>query len=254
MNEGDPLADSARADSWRLDASAPPGSEREAGPASGKRRQGIRPAPRSRPHSAAAPAPPPLVLASRSPRRAALLRMLGLDFDIVSADVDESLRPGEAPPIAAERLAQEKAGQGAARRPDALVVGCDTIVVFRGEVLGKPRDAAEAVDMLMRLQGDEHNVETGIAIVAPDGRLVSSVEGVRVRFRPFERRVAEEYVATGEPMDKAGAYGIQGFGATLVEMIDGDFFAVMGLPVARMMSLFRALGWRYNFRGFVPLD
>jgi septum formation protein len=180
--------------------------------------------------------------------------MLGLEFDVVSVDVDERLRPGEVPPLAAERLAREKARQGAAQRPDALVVGCDTIVVLRGEVLGKPRDEADAVAMLMRLQDEEHRVETGIAIAAPDGRLINSVEGVRVRFRRFERRVAEEYVATGEPMDKAGAYGIQGYGATLVEMIDGDFFAVMGLPVARMMSLFRALGWRYNFRGLVPLD
>jgi len=123
-------------------------------------------------------------------------------------------------------------------------------VVVDGEVLGKPANEAEAVRMLMRLEGREHRVETGIAIAAPDGRVESSVEGIRVRFRPFDRRTAEEYVATGEPLDKAGAYGIQGYGATLVEWIEGDFFAVMGLPIARMMSLFRALGWRYNFRGF----
>jgi septum formation protein len=180
--------------------------------------------------------------------------MLGLQFDVVPVDVDETFRTDEPPPLFAERLAREKAEAGHGRRPDALVIGCDTIVVLHGEVLGKPRDEAEAIDMLLRLQNEEHKVETGIAVAAPDGTSVSSVEGVRVRFRPFCREVAADYVATGEPMDKAGAYGIQGFGAALVEMIEGDYFAVMGLPIARLMSLLRALGWRYNFRGLVPLE
>jgi septum formation protein len=199
------------------------------------------------------PGVPPLVLASRSPRRAQLLTMLGLRFETVPAEVDESLRAGEPAPIAAERLAREKVLAVAEQRPDALIIGSDTLVVIDGEVLGKPRDEREAVEMLMRLQGCDHRVETGIAIRAPDGRIESSVEGVRVRFRPFDRRMAEEYVATGEPLDKAGAYGIQGFGSTLVEMIEGDFFAVMGLPIARMISLLKALGWRYNFRTLEPL-
>jgi septum formation protein len=132
-------------------------------------------------------------------------------------------------------------------------VGSDTVVVLDGELLGKPADGAAAVATLLRLQGREHRVETGIAVVAPDGRVESSVVGVRVRFRRFQRRTAEEYVATGEPLDKAGAYGIQGFGATIVEEIEGDYYAVMGLPVARMISLIRAMGWRYNFRGFEAL-
>ncbi|HEY8484104.1 MAG TPA: Maf family protein [Longimicrobiales bacterium] len=199
------------------------------------------------------PGVPPLVLASRSPRRAQLLTMLGLRFETVPAEVDESLRAGEPAPIAAERLAREKVLAVAEQRPDALIIGSDTLVVIDGEVLGKPRDEREAVEMLMRLQGCDHRVETGIAIRAPDGRIESSVEGVRVRFRVFDRRMAEEYVATGEPLDKAGAYGIQGFGATLVEMIEGDFYAVMGLPIARMISLLKALGWRYNFRTLEPL-
>lgn len=193
---------------------------------------------------------PPLVLASRSPRRAQLLEMLGLEFEVIPAEVDETAHPSAAPAEVAEHLAREKARAVARLRPDALVIGCDTLVVVDGETLGKPADEAEAVRMLMRLQGREHRVETGIAIAAPDGRLESSVEGIRVRFRPFDRQTAEEYVATGEPLDKAGAYGIQGYGATLVDWIEGDFFAVMGLPIARMISLFRALGWRYNFRGF----
>jgi septum formation protein len=197
---------------------------------------------------------PPLILASGSPRRAELLRMLGLSFEVVVPRVDESWREGEPAALYAERLAREKAEAVAAIRPDGLVIACDTIVVLDGEILGKPRDEADAVRMLMRLAGREHRVETGIAVVAPGGRIESSVEGARVRFRPFDRTTAEEYVATGEPLDKAGAYGIQGLGAALVDLIDGDFFAVVGLPVSRMISLLRALGWRYNFRGLEPLE
>jgi len=179
--------------------------------------------------------------------------MLSLDFTVQPAAVDEAVSGACRPAEFAERLARAKAAAVAAERPDALVIGCDTIVVVDGEVLGKPRDREDAVRMLLRLQGREHRVESGIAVAAPGGRLESSVEGVRVRFRPFDRRMAEDYVATGEPMDKAGGYGIQGLGSVLVDGIEGDFFAVMGLPIARMISLFRALGWRYNFRGFEPL-
>lgn len=196
---------------------------------------------------------PKLVLASQSPRRAQLLGMIGLEFEVVPAEVDETPRGDEPAALFAERLAREKALAVAAERPDALVIGSDTLVVIDGRILGKPRDEAEAVEMLLQLQGYEHRVETGIAVAGPGGRIESSVEGVRVRFRPFDRRTAEEYVATGEPMDKAGAYGIQGFGSTLVEMIEGDFFAVMGFPIARLISLLRAHGWRYNFRGLEPL-
>jgi len=197
---------------------------------------------------------PPLVLASGSPRRAQLLAMLGLTFEVIEPNIDETWREGEPPALHVERLAREKAQRVAALRPDALVIACDTIVVVDGELLGKPRDAAEAVEMLVRLRGREHRVETGIAIAAPGNRMESSVEGAVVRFRHFDRVTAEEYVATGEPLDKAGAYAIQGLGAALVDLIEGDFFAVMGLPVSRMISLLRALGWRYNFRGLEPLE
>ena len=192
---------------------------------------------------------PPLVLASQSPRRELLLKMLGLRFDIVPADVDETYRRGETAKAHAERLAREKARTVSERREDALVIGSDTVVVLERKVLGKPRDTDEAIDTLMRLQGRTHRVETGIAIATPDQLLLSAVETVRVLFRPFDRALAEEYVRTGEPMDKAGAYGIQGFGAALVERIEGDYFAVMGLPIARMLGLLRAAGWRYNFQG-----
>lgn len=204
--------------------------------------------------AATASSVPPLVLASGSPRRSHLLRMMGLHFDIVPADVDESRRGDEPPAIFAERLAREKALAVAADRPDSIVIGSDTLVAIDGAILGKPRDREEAVELLLRLQGHEHRVETGIAVVAPGGRIESSVEGVRVKIRPFDRRTAEEYVATGEPMDKAGAYGIQGFGAAIVDRIEGDYYAVMGLPIGRLFSLLRVLGWRYNFRGLEPLE
>lgn len=196
---------------------------------------------------------PPLVLASASPRRARLLEMLGLRFDTFPAEVDETLEADEPAAIAAERLAREKAEQVAARRPGALVVAGDTLVTIDDRILGKPATEEEAVEMLLALQDREHRVETGIAVAAPDGAVVASVDGAHVHFRPFDERAAREYVATGEPMDKAGAYGIQGYGATLVDLIEGDFYAVMGLPLARMVSLFHAVGWRYDFRGFEPL-
>jgi septum formation protein len=192
------------------------------------------------------PDAPPLVLASQSPRRAELIGRLGLAFDTLPADIDERLLPGETPPAHAERLAREKALAISARRPEALVVGSDTIVVLDGEVLGKPRDRAEALEMLTRLSGRENEVVTGIA-VAHGARVESGIERVRVRFRTLERAVWEEYVDTGEPMDKAGAYGIQGYGSAIIEAIDGDFYAVMGLPVVRMLTLMERHGWRYAF-------
>lgn len=199
-----------------------------------------------RKHSMNRPAVPPLVLASQSPRRAELIGRLGLEFETLPADIDESYLQGETPPEHAERLSREKAVKIAADRPEALVVGSDTIVVIDGDVLGKPRDREHAIEMLMRLSGREHEVCTGVA-VAHGGRVESGLERVRVRFRTLDRASCEEYVATGEPMDKAGAYGIQGFGSAIVDGIDGDYFAVMGLPVVRMLSLIERHGWRYAF-------
>jgi septum formation protein len=189
---------------------------------------------------------PILVLASQSPRRAELLQRLGLDFEIVPAEIDESYVDHEMPAVHAERLAREKAFAISHRRPDALVVGSDTIVVLGSDVLGKPRDGEDAVEMLERLSGREHQVFTGVA-VAHGGRVESDLERVTVRFRNVDRRACEEYVATGEPMDKAGAYGIQGFGSALVESIHGDYFAVMGLPVVCTLKLIQRFGWRYAF-------
>ncbi len=193
------------------------------------------------------------------------MELIGLAFDVEPADVDETYPPGEPPPDHARRLAVDKAQVVAGWRPGALVVGSDTVVVVDGELLGKPVDEAQALSMLMRLQGREHEVHTGIAVAAPalgraglsgDGpaiaRIVAGVETVRVKFRAFDEATAREYIATGEPMDKAGAYGIQGYVAAIVECIEGDYFAVMGLPIGRMLGLMRQLGWRYSFRGLEP--
>jgi septum formation protein len=193
------------------------------------------------------PERPPVVLASVSPRRRQLLEQLGLAFDVAPAEVDEAALPGEDAASHVERLALEKARVVAARRPDALVVAGDTVVVLDGEILTKPRDAASAVDMLLRLQGRTHRVETGVAVVTPDGRELADVVGADVRFRPFDRTFAAAYVATGEPMDKAGGYGIQGYGAVLVDRVEGDYFAVVGLPVARVVELLERAGWEYRF-------
>jgi septum formation protein len=190
---------------------------------------------------------PPLVLASASPRRRRLLEQLKLRFEVVPGDVDETVGPEETPVAHVRRLALEKARAVAAERPDALVLAGDTVVVLHDRVLGKPEDEADATAMLLRLQGALHRVETGVAIVAPDGRYAVDVVGADVRFRAFDRAMAEAYVATGEPMDKAGAYGIQGLGAVLVDSIRGDYFAVMGLPVARVVTMLNELGWDYRF-------
>lgn len=189
---------------------------------------------------------PRIVLASQSPRRAELLGRLGLEFEIRPAGVDETYIDHEMPADHAERLAREKAVAIAGSEPDALVIGSDTIVIIDSDVLGKPRDREEARSMLMRLSGREHEVYTAVAVVRGE-RIESALERVRVRFRRLDRTECEEYVATGEPMDKAGAYGIQGFGSALVESIEGDYFAVMGLPVVRTLELIRRHGWRYAF-------
>lgn len=177
--------------------------------------------------------------------------MLGIRFDAESADVDESYRAGEEPLVHAERLAREKAETVARRRPGALVVACDTVVVIDGDVLGKPRGAEDATAMLLRLAGREHRVASGVAVAGPSG-VHSAVECVRVWFRTFDEAIARAYVETGEPLDKAGAYGIQGYGATLVERIDGDFFAVMGLPIVRLVALLEMHGWTYDFGAAGP--
>lgn len=189
---------------------------------------------------------PRVILASGSPRRRELLALVGIPHEVEPADIDESYRDGEEAAAHAERLAREKGAVVAARNPDAVVISADTIVVTDGLVLGKPRDEADAARMLAMLAGQTHVVLTAVA-VRYRGEVRSGVESVRVTFRPLTRESIRAYIATGEPMDKAGAYGIQGFGATLVERIDGDYFAVMGLALARLIDLLDSVGARYDF-------
>ncbi|HZI27730.1 MAG TPA: Maf family protein [Gemmatimonadaceae bacterium] len=192
-----------------------------------------------------------IILASQSPRRRELLALIGIAHEVMPADLDESVLPNEAPTAHAERLAREKAEVIAHREPGAVVIGSDTIVVLDRDILGKPRDHDDAVAMLRRLSGRTHTVHTAVA-VARNGQLVSGVESVEVTFRPLSNEHIETYIATGEPMDKAGAYGIQGYGAVIVERVHGDYFAVMGLALGRLVGLLEQVGVRYQF-GSAPI-
>jgi septum formation protein len=187
-----------------------------------------------------------VVLASASPRRRQLLDLIGITHEVRPANIDETMRPRENPRRHAERLAREKATAIATRDPDLITIAADTIVVVNRKVLGKPRDTDDAARMLALLSGREHVVTTAVA-VSRGKKLRSAVEEVRVKFRRLRDDEIEAYIATGEPMDKAGAYGIQGYGATIVERIEGDYFAVMGLPIVRLIGLLRDVGVRYRF-------
>ena len=195
---------------------------------------------------------PRVILASASPRRRELLALIRIPHEVLPADVDESHRPGEVPAAYAERLAREKATVIARSAPAAVVVGADTIVVIDGEILGKPRDEPDAARMLALLSGRSHTVYTAVAI-ARGAAIESDIEVVSVTFRPLDRAEIAAYIATGEPMDKAGAYGIQGFGATIVERIDGDYFAVMGLALGRLVRVMQRVGVRYDFGRLVEV-
>jgi septum formation protein len=184
---------------------------------------------------------PRLVLASASPRRAEILRAVGWDFEVAPAGIDESLRAGETPVAYVERLAREKAGAAAGARLFGLALGADTVVVIDGEILGKPRDKGEARRMLASLRGRWHEVLTGVALVrAEDSRAVVAHERTRVRFAEMSDAEIEWYVATGEPADKAGAYAVQGRAALFVEVIEGDYWNVVGLPVRLLYELARS--------------
>ncbi|MDI6710546.1 MAG: Maf family protein [Thermoanaerobacterales bacterium] len=185
----------------------------------------------------------PLILASSSPRRRELLKGLGLDFTVFACDVDESIDAGGAPAPQVEALALRKARAVAGRLDCGLVIGADTVVVLGGRILGKPADAREAAAMLRDLEGASHEVYTGVAVVeAGSGRAVVDHERTVVRFRSLTEAEIAAYVATGEPLDKAGAYGIQGIGAFLVAGIEGCYTNVVGLPLGRLTELLRVFG------------
>jgi septum formation protein len=183
-----------------------------------------------------------LTLASSSPRRRQLLEMLGIPVKIIPPNIPEIRRTFETPVDYVERLAREKA----LSVPGDLVLGADTTVVVRDAVLEKPADQAEALRMLQQLQGRTHQVVTSVALIAGEA-VHQATDVTNVTFRRVDDDFLEAYVATGEPMDKAGAYGIQGYGAALVERIEGDFFSVMGLPVRLVLNLLREAGREYRF-------
>lgn len=189
----------------------------------------------------------PIVLASSSPRRGGILRMLGIPFTVVRPGIDET-GPFDDPERALRELALRKAEAAVGKgRP---ILAADTAVVVVGTVLGKPGSGAEAAEMLRRLSGRWHRVLTGVAVVdPPSGWSAAGVEETRVRFRDLDEREIRDYILSGEPFDKAGAYGIQGRASAMVDRIEGCYYNVVGLPVARSLSLLREAGYGYRYGG-----
>lgn len=179
-----------------------------------------------------------LILASASPRRRELLQTAGIAFTVRVSEAEEHIESGTAPQEAVMQLARQKAEAVAKAYPRELVLGADTVVVYDGAILGKPADEADAVRMLQMLSGKTHTVYTGVCLVQ-NGQAETFFEQTDVTFYPLTQEEIEQYVATGEPMDKAGAYGIQGRGCTLVQSICGDYFNVVGLPVAAVCRRLR---------------
>jgi septum formation protein len=194
---------------------------------------------------------PTLILASSSPRRRELLRALGLEFEVMVTDVDEALLRSESPVAAVERLARAKADAAAAAlgpRP-CLVLAADTLVAISGQVLGKPSSRTEAGSMLRRLAGHRHDVHTAVALLDTDtARHAAAVVTSSVRMAAMSDEEIDWYVGTGEPLDKAGAYAVQGLGAVYVESIDGNYTNVVGLPLPAVRRLIAELG--YDWRDF----
>ena len=189
-----------------------------------------------------------LILASASPRRAEILRDARIMFEAMPAHVDEARREGEAPMGLVLRLAEAKARAVAARADGpCIVVGADTEVVLEGDVLGKPGSAEHASAMLRRLAGRTHEVITGLALIRlPEGALHREQEVTRVTFAPMSAEEIAEYVASGEPFDKAGGYAIQGRGGRFVTRVEGCYFNIVGLPLARLYAMLREMGWQFR--------
>jgi septum formation protein len=185
-----------------------------------------------------------IILASNSPRRKDLLEQIGLTFSIAPTNIDEQVLPNEVPYDHALRLAFEKA-QKAAQEHDGIVIAADTIVVLNGKIMGKPSDGQHAGCMLKQLSGKEHSVITGLAVMdSRTGRIMTGSSNTRVWFRHLTAEEIAAYIITGEPLDKAGAYGIQGKGAIFVEKIDGCYFNVVGLPLSLLYKLLISIGVR----------
>ncbi|MGD0907948.1 MAG: Maf family protein [Candidatus Acidiferrales bacterium] len=191
-----------------------------------------------------------LILASSSPRRAEILREAGISFDICAARIDETVRPGESAQEVVARLAEAKARNSAAQIQKAavdencIVIGADTSVELNGEIFGKPRDPTHAREMLIALSGRTHRVLTGLFLLRfPDGVTRSAVESTSVTFAPLTRDEIQTYVASREPFDKAGGYAIQGRAGRYIPKIEGCYFNVVGLPLAKVYTLLQELGW-----------
>ncbi len=191
---------------------------------------------------------PTFIVASASPRRRELLSRAGFGFAVEPSDADESLPEGCAPEDAVRLLAERKARSVSALHPGIAVLGCDTIVALDGQMLGKPKTEDEAASMLRTLSGNTHTVFTGVC-VTNGTHSESFVSATDVTFYPLKDETIRAYVATGEPMDKAGAYGIQGMGSLLVKGFSGDYFTVVGLPLAQCARLLA----RFGIQGAVRL-
>jgi septum formation protein len=182
-----------------------------------------------------------IILASSSPRRRELLTNLGIEFDVLPADIDETERPGEDPAGYVHRLALEKAATIAARHPEALVIAADTTVDLDGRILGKPDDAAHVRAMLRELSGRSHRVHTGVCVRIGD-RVAAAVSSPEVRMVAITDAMIDWYIGTGEPFDKAGAYGMQGAAAVFVEAVQGSVSAVIGMPMHVVVQLLAQVG------------
>ncbi len=191
--------------------------------------------------------PVTLYLASTSPRRQELIRIFGLPVRIVANKADETIEPNWTPEVAVEQLSQIKAeaafNASKATHKSGLLIGADTIVVLNNRILGKPQDAKHAHSILMDLQGNTHTVMTGVTILDfATGKQTTFHEETSVWMKALDEAQIERYIASGEPMDKAGAYGIQGIGSTLIQRIEGDYFNVVGLPLAALAHALEAFG------------
>jgi septum formation protein len=187
-----------------------------------------------------------LILASSSPRRKELLENLRLNFEISSSDADESFSETLSPADAVMELASRKSGTVAQNFPDCFVIGSDTVVVHDGMILGKPESGQEALKMLKKLSGDTHSVYTGVSIISPE-KETRFYEKTDVTFWELSDEEIDTYIKSGEPFDKAGGYGIQGFGSMLVKEISGDYYTVVGLPVSRLIRELRKIGYNLPY-------